>query len=60
MQILRLTTPKLKSVWGLVPRARDEDLSLRAPFAQGDKLVCVMDFRDRTPGIREYWGKHES
>ena len=34
MQILRLTTPKLKE--------------FGAPFAQDDKSFYVMDFRDRT------------
>ncbi len=39
MQILRLTTPKLKNVWGPVLHSSDVDLSLGAPFAQNDIAV---------------------
>jgi hypothetical protein len=35
LQILRLTTPKLKSVWGPFPHPSDEDLSPGTPVRSG-------------------------
>ena len=35
MQILRLTTPKQKSVWGPFPHPSDEDLSPGTPVRSG-------------------------
>jgi len=35
MLILRLTTPKLKDVWGPFPHPSDEDQSLGTPVRSG-------------------------
>ena len=55
MQILRLTTPKLKSVWGPFPHPSDEDLSPGTPVRKDDRSFYgmgfgdyVMDFGDNT------------
>jgi len=35
MQVLRLTTPRLKSAWGPIPHPSDEDLSPGTPVRSG-------------------------
>ena len=47
-QILRLTTPKLKSVWGPIPTPATKTCRRGPRFAQDDRSVYGMDFRLRT------------